>query len=338
MKNIFSALVSIGAAVALWATPSGAETTEVVIGAYVIPGSPTEIVFNDYAERLKAESKGALVPNMLIHGEGGAEEQVLTSLRRGRIHIASLSTLVLSNLIPELGLLSGPYLYNTVDEYDFVHDTYVLPRLKEFAAEKNLVALRWLDLGQQHIYAKKPILTPADIKGVPIRVSQDPAAKLFLEAAGADVIYLPSPDVIPALQTGLVEGGITPTVAYAQTGLTPEAPHFTLVGYTQIGNLLVVNKAWLDGLPPDLAEIVTSTFTSSDEIRKIMRTMERDELARQKEFGFTAHQLTRAQLDTWKAAAQGVNEDLIQSIGGRAQELYDLIIEGRTDYAIRIGG
>lgn len=324
-----AAIASLAMAPAAWAqTPR-----EVAVGAYVIPGTPADTLFKDYGKRLAADSNGALAPNMLIHGEAGPEEQVLTAIRRGRIHVASLSTLVLSGIIPELGLLSAPYLFDSQDEFDAVLDSTIIPEANALAADKGLVALRWIALGPQNLYAKKPILTPDAIKGVRIRVSQDLAAKLFMEAVGADVIYLANTDTVPALQTGMLDGGLTPTIAYAQTGLTPEAPHFALLEFTQIGNLLVANKSWLDQLPPELAALVTGSFAPNLEIRRVLRAISDDALVRQKEFGFTAYPLTPEQHAAWRRSASGVVENLIKQIGGKTQALYDAIQAGRRAYA-----
>ena len=325
----------ISGASAIIASPAFAQSKarEVAIGAYVIPGSPSEVLFNDYARKIAADSKGALAPNMLIHGEGGSEEQVLTAIRRGRIHVASLSTLVLSSIIPEMALLSAPYLFDSIPEFDFVLENTIIPRANALAADKGLVALRWIELGPQNLYSKKPIVTPDQIKNVRIRVSQDTAAKAFMEALGADVIYLASPDVLPSLQTGLIEGGITPTIAYAQTGLPPEAPHFTLFEYTEIGNLLVAGKSWLESLPADQADLIKGAFAPNAEIRTVLRGLAADALARQKEYGFTAHALTPDQMAQWRAIGQSTIKPLIEEIGGKSQELYDAIQAGRQQFA-----
>ena len=126
--------------------------------------------------------------------------------------------------MPEVGVLTIPFLHDSLDEVDFIVDTVIIPRVNQLAADKGLVALRWLELGPQNIFARKPILTPADAKSVRIRTTQDLATKLFLEAAQADVIYLPSPDVIPSLQTGLLDGGVT-LVPQLQV-LTLQREHF----------------------------------------------------------------------------------------------------------------
>jgi TRAP-type C4-dicarboxylate transport system substrate-binding protein len=334
MMSSFSRRSLIASAAALAAAPAFA-ATEVAVGAYVIPGSPGARLFTDFAAALKAKSNGALAPNMLIHGEGGSEEQVLTALRRGRIHVASLSTLVLSGTIPEIGVLTIPFLFDSVAELDFVVDSVVIPRIDALAADKGLTALRWLELGPQNIFARKPILAPSDAKNVRIRTTQDIATKLYLEAVQADVIYLPSPDVIPSLQTGLLDGGVTPAIAYAETGLVRDAPHYSLVGFCQVGNLILANKKWLEGLPPDLSAIVGESFADNAAIRALIRGFVAAGLARQKELGFTAYEMNTQQRAAWKAAAAGIDAKVIAELGGASQSLFDAVQAGKRAFTSR---
>ena len=181
MRDLFAALAL--APVMLLAS-NASEAEDVNIGGFIIPGSIAAGLFYDYEERLVEESDGVLEPNLLIHGEGGPEEQILTGIRRGRIHVASLSTLVLSNIVPELTYLSAPFLFDSKDQFDHVVDTQFIEIFAPLLEERDLTILRWLDLGGQNIYANKPILWPRDAVGVRLRSTQDLASRLFLESVG----------------------------------------------------------------------------------------------------------------------------------------------------------
>jgi TRAP-type C4-dicarboxylate transport system substrate-binding protein len=106
-----------------------------------------------------------------------------------------------------------------------------------------------------------------------------------------------------------------------------------MIEYTQIGNMVVASKAWLDALPPDQAALVSSAFASNAEIRAVLRALVADALARQKEFGFTAYELTPEQRAAWRAASAGVNDRLIAEIGGKTRDFYDAIQAGRRAFA-----
>ncbi len=310
-----------------------AQAEQVEIGGFVIPGSPAATVFYDYAERLEAQSEGRLTPQLLIHGEGGPEEQILSGVRRGRIKVASLSSLVLSNILPELGYLGAPFLFDSKAEFDHVVDTVFFEVFTSLMAEKGLTILRWLDLGGQNIYANRPILWPQEAEGVRLRATQDIAARLFLESVGADVIYITSPETIPGLQTGLIDGGLTPTIAYTGTGLVPEAPHFMLTEHFFLGGFLLANTNWLDGLyEPDRRAVIDS-FASTAGVRTIIAGMTATALANAGGEGFTAHVFTKDQRAAWKAASAGTHQRLIREIGGQTQAVADAINAGRTAYA-----
>lgn len=309
------------------------QAEEVQVGGFVIPGSPAASIFYDYAEQLSIKSNGDLTANLLIHGEGGPEEQILTGIRRGRIKVASLSTLVLSNIVPELGYLGAPFLFDSKEEFDYVVDTTILKTFAPLLADKNLTILRWLDLGGQNIYANRPILWPKDAIGVKLRATQDLAARLFLESVGADVIYLTSPETIPGLQTGLIDGGLTPTIAYAGTGLVPDAPHFMLTEHFFLGGFLVANKSWLEGLSPEHRAIIADSFASTDDVRSIIAGMNDDALANATEQGFTAYPFSAVQRAAWTSMSVGTHRRLVAEIGGTTSDIADAIAVGRAAFA-----
>lgn len=326
MKRLLLAVCLIGCS-----APAVAEDVE--IGGFIIPGSQAANVFYDYADRIETESKGALKPQLLIHGEGGPEEQILSGTRRGRLKLATLSSLVLSNIVPEVAYLGAPFLFDSKEEFDYVVDHVFFDVFAPLFAEKGLTIIRWVDLGGQNIYANKPILWPKDAVGMRLRATQDIAARLFLESVGADVIYITSPETIPGLQTGLIDGGLTPTVAYAGTGLVPDAQHFMLTQHFFLGGFFLANTNWLESLSPDHRAIITDMFASTDELRRVIAGMNADGLASADEEGFTAHHFSAEQRAAWKAASVGTHEPLVREIGGKAQDVADAIQAGREAFS-----
>lgn len=315
----------------LVATTASAETVE--IGGFIIPGSPAATVFYDYADRIEADSNGTLTPQLLIHGEGGPEEQILSGVRRGRIKLATLSSLVLSNVVPEIAYIGAPFLFESKEEFDYVVDHVFFEIFTPLFAKKGLTLIRWVDLGGQNIYANKPILWPKDALGMRLRATQDIAARMFLDSVGADVIYITSPQTIPGLQTGLIDGGLTPTVAYTGTGLIAEAPHYMLTQHFFLGGFLLANARWLDGLSEANRRVIFDTFASTDEVRNVIAGMNADGLASADEQGFTAHVFSPEQRAAWRAASIDTHAPLIQEIGGRTQFVADAIEAGKAAFA-----
>ena len=244
---------------------------EVAIGAYILPGSPSDGLFKDFAAALDdaaldESGGGGLKSNLMIYGEAGSEEQQLAALRRGRMQVASISSLVLSNVMPEIEITMAPFLFDTLEEFDFVLDTYLLDEFQTLVAEKGLTVLRWLEFGGQNFYGKKPILWPEDVKGYRMRASSDTATKVIWEVLDADLIFLPSSDLLSALQTGLLDGGAAVPLVYGGVGISEQASHYTLSSHFYIGALFMANTQWLNALPEPLRRIVVESFASTDEI------------------------------------------------------------------------
>jgi TRAP-type C4-dicarboxylate transport system substrate-binding protein len=317
--------------------PAVAQTPrETVVAAYVVPGAPASVVVENFAAKIGPLSQGRLATKVLIHGEAGSEEQVLAGLRRGRVQVASVGNAPLGTLVPEMGLINMPFLAYSQDEFDFIFDHYLRGELTRLLAEKGLLALHWIELGPSNIYSTVPIVAVEDIKGLPIRATFDEGTKAFLTAVGADVIPLPTPEVLPALQTGMIKGATSVAIAYVGTGLAEAAPHYTLTEHQYTGVFIVVDAAWHAGLDDVARAALVEAMPSTDEIRKFFRDLERRELDDAKTL--TIHRPTPDQRLAWAAAAARSHPAILRAIGGRAQQMYDRMQDLRADFAVRTGG
>lgn len=149
----------------VWAPPAWAQPKEAIVAAYVVPGAPASVLIEGFADKIAPLSQDRLTTKRLIYGEAGSEEQVMASLRRGRVHVASLGNAPLATVVSEMGLISVPFLADSHEEFVYIFDTYLRGTLTDLLAEHGMIALHWIELGPSHIYAKSPIVDVADIKG-----------------------------------------------------------------------------------------------------------------------------------------------------------------------------
>lgn len=335
--RILLALLAPGL-LALAACGGGDSSVEVVtIGGTAAPNTPGEQIWLNFARDAEAGSGGRLEIRPLIYGQLGSEEQLLSGLRRGRIQFANLSAQVTSTLVPELSLLYAPFLFDDEAEADFVYDRYLTDIYTGLLAEHGLHLVTWYEIGFHSVYARnEPIILPADAAGRRFRVSAAINARLFAEAIGADVIPLGYGDIVPSLQTGLIDAGENSISLFARTGISAEAPHFTLTRHAFGVSVIVADKRWWDGLPADLRQLVADAFPSVGESRQVTRAQDIADLA-DATLGIQVHALTAGQRQQWIAATAGVTEQLIDMIGGRGREVYDLIRAGKAAYAAQQG-
>lgn len=267
-----------------------------------------------------------------IRGEVGTEEQMLTALRRNRIQIGGITMWGLAGIIPESAVPMIPFLFESTEEVDFVFDNYLQDLFTELLAERGLVFLDWSEVGWSNLYSNTPVLTPADADGLKIRGSPNFAAQAFLQSVGADSIPLGTADIAPALQTGLVDGGLSSMVFfyYALSGFATDVTE-THQSYDQ--GIQMANKQWWDTLSADQRSTIRGAFypigPARADVRDLIKELRSDLVAR----GLSVHSLTADQRAQWVEAAAPSHSIILDEIGGRADDVYAAIKEGKRAFA-----
>jgi len=306
----------------------------VTIGGTTTPNTPGEATWLGFRDRVEAAAGGRIRFRPLIYGQLGSEEQLLSSLRRGRIQYANLSAQAVGTLVPELSLLYAPYLFADYAEADYVYDRYLTDIYRGLLAEKDLHLITWYEIGFHHVYAKEPIILPGDAIGRRFRVSTSLNARLFAEAIGADVIPLGFGEIVSSLQTGLITAGENAVSLYARTGIAGEAPHLTLTAHCLGVSVIVSQKQWWAGLPEADRRLMADSFPGIEATRRAIRQQTEDDLALGEKIGIVVHPLTDGQRDEWRQVTAPVTEKLIDALGGRSREIYATIQRARAEYRV----
>ncbi|MCB2106137.1 MAG: TRAP transporter substrate-binding protein [Rhodobacteraceae bacterium] len=269
-----------------------------------------------------------------IRGETGNEEQMLTALRRNRVQIGGITMWGLAGIIPEAAVPMVPFLFDSRDEVDFVFDNYLVAPFTEMLRENGLTFLLWSEVGWSNLYAKRAVLTLDDIKGMKVRGSPNFAAQAFLQSVGADSVPLGIADIAPALQTGLVDGGLS-SLTFFYYGFRTFATDVTQLHQSYDQGVQIANAAWWDSMSAAQQRAFREAFVPIDRARAQLRALEDEILEKLKLEGIRVHALTPEQRSAWAEATRPVHAQVIANIGGRAQEIYDIILDGKRAFAAR---
>lgn len=246
---------------------------QVRLSSLSIPNTPWHDFWLRFDESLRENGGDEIELDMFIAGELGGEETALANLRRGRVQIGGFAMQGIATLIPELNVLLLPYMFDSRDEVAFVMDNYVTEAFARLFAEKNLALIQWSEVGWFYIYSKHAILTPEDAQGVSMRASNAMGSRIFADAIGADQIPLSFPEVIPALQTNLIESGQSGVGMYTLAGMAKQAPHLTLTRHAFDMGPILMNKPWLDGLSEKHRRIILASVEEVNASRRAIRSM-----------------------------------------------------------------
>lgn len=322
----------LGALLCFFSFTVGAQTTQLIVASSAAPGSTIKDHFITFEKTLNETFDGDIAITLLLDGEAGSEETSLSGLRRGRVHFSAVSVAAAATAIPELAVLMMPYLFDSDEEADFVLDNYVFEPFQDLYRDKGLTLIRWLDSGWAVIYGRKPILLPEDAAGYRMRSASALTAQAFLEAVDADVIPLTFADIIPALQTGLVDGGATSPFMYLTGGHYEHAPEMTLTRHALNPGTIIANAAWFESLSPKNQQALKDAYAPSSVLRADTRRQTCDSYGTLRDRGITIHALNLNQEQAWKSAVIPTHEAMITNIGGEARAIYAAILNGKTAF------
>lgn len=308
------------------------EVTEITAAGTAFPNTIGETHWFTFRRRVEEGTRGRFRVRMLVHGQF-SEEQIAAGLRRGRVQIGNLSAMMTSTLVPETAMLYAPFLFESEEEADFVYDHFLTELFTSLLAAQSLHLVSWSEIGFHHIYSVTPVLSPADMRGRRFRVSASEASRLFGEALAADVIPLGFGEIVPSLQTGLIEAGENSLSLYVRTGTSGEASHVTLTAHCFGMSVIVADKVWWDGLADADREIIAHAYPSIAETRRDTREEAQRDLENAQSFGITPRWPERAERDQWAAAVAHVPDELARAVGGQSRLVLETIADGKAAFA-----
>ena len=309
-----------------------AQVTEITAAGTAFPNTVGEQQWFDFQRNVEEGTGGRIKVRMLVHGQLGSEEQIVSGLRRDRVQVGNLSAMVASTIVPETAILYAPFLFDSEQQADFVYDHFLTELFTTLFAEQGLHLMRWNEIGFHHIYSVTPVLSPDDMRGRRFRVSASVASRLFAKAFAADVIPQPFGDIVPSLQTGLIEAGENSVSMYVRTGTSGEAPHLTLTAHCFGMSVIVADKAWWDRLTEADRRVMAGAYPSIEESRRVTREEAAHDLENAADFGIVPRRLDAAERTAWAATVSHVPGELAAAVGGRSNLVLATIAEGRIAF------
>jgi len=238
--------------------PAAAAATVVLRLAETHPADyPTTKGDFEFARLVKERSNGRIQIEVYPSSQLGEEKAAIEQVQFGAIDITRVSISPLSAFVPAFDALQMPYLYRSAD-----HMWKVLkgPIGKQFLTSlepSGFVGLCWYESGARSFYnSKRVVKTPADLKGMKIRVQQAPLMMDMVTALGAVPTPMDFGEVYSALQTGVVDGAENNWPSYYSTSHYEVAKYFTLDEHTRVPEIMIASKISMDKLSKADQELI----------------------------------------------------------------------------------
>ncbi len=323
LVGLLAAVATLGAVptAAVAETPYKSEyRLSLVLGTAFPWGKGGQIWADLVKERTKGRINIKLYPGVsLIQGDQTRE---FSALRQGVIDMAVGSTINWSPQVRQLNLFSMPFLMPDYAAMDALTQGEVGKQMFATLDKAGVVPLAWGENGYRELSnSKRPVRTPADLKGMKIRVVGSP---LFLDtftALGANPTQMSWADAQPAFASGAVDGQENPLSIFTAAKLHNVAQkNITLWGYVADPLIFVVNKeVWASWTPADQAIVRQAALDAGKQEIEIARKgliepgqpLLKDIAA----LGVTVTQLTPAEREAFVKATRPVYEKWKKTIG-----------------------
>lgn len=261
-----------GGAAAMLSACGPAELNRPLLAADILPeGFPTVEAVKYMGKLMSERSNGRLSVKMFSGGQLGSERDTLEITSFGgldinRIAIAPLNTFEPLTIIPAL-----PFLFRSTAHMRGAMDGAPGDAILNALKPHGLVGLCFYDSGERSFYnTKRPIFTPADLKGLKIRVQNSDLYVSMVKGLDADATPMAFGEVYQALVQGVIDGAENNWPSYESTRHFEAAPFYSLTRHVMAPEILVMSLSRWEKLSPTDREIVKQSARDSVPVMREM--------------------------------------------------------------------
>ena len=273
-----------------------------VFAATLVTGAQAETLrFGHYANTSDTPHKAAMMFKWIVEdmtdkalevevypaGELGNSANSLQGVRLGTIDITVTGNPYFTSFAPQVNVLDLPFLFESPQHAYRVLDGEVGEELMDSINAVGLQGLAFWEIGFRNLTNnERPIHGPADLEGLKLRTTPNPAHIEAFTLLGANPAPMPFAELYSALQTGTVDGQENPTTHIYHSNFHEVQKYLSITEHAYTAAPLVMNQAKFDSLPEDQQEAlrVAARISAAYE-RELNRVLETSSLEAMKAAG-----------------------------------------------------
>lgn len=276
-RQFLRSLLAVAAAAA-FAAPVWAQAPIVIKFSHVVandtPKGHAAEFFKKKAEEL---TKGRVKVEVYANSTLYKDKEEMEALQIGAVQMLAPSLAKFGPLgVKEFEVFDLPYIF---DNYDDLHKVTQGPTgrmLLDKLDAKGVKGLAYWDNGFKSFSANKPLKTPADFKGLKMRIQSSKVLESQMRSLGSLPQVLAFSEVYQALQTGVVDGTENPISNLYTQKMHEVQKHLTLTEHGYLGYAVITNKKFWDGLPADIRKQLEEAMDQSTRYANQIAKMEND--------------------------------------------------------------
>ncbi len=254
MKPSLAALALLGL---IAAAPASAQDIRIRFAHSLSTSEPAHAAAEFFARNVAARTNGRVQIQVFPGEQLGSGKEVNEMIRQGANVMNITDPGYLSDFVPDIGVLNGPYLVRTPAEYNklLASDWYKgIEKRLEQAGFRLIMANGFF--GQRHLIADKPVRTPADMAGMTVRVPPNTMWIETFKAMGARPTTVQWSEVYNALQQNVVAGAEAPLGSLWGAKLHEVRKVISTTGHFTAFVTWPINAGYFNKLPADVQKVL----------------------------------------------------------------------------------
>jgi TRAP-type transport system periplasmic protein len=217
-----------------------------------------------FKQLVEVETGGTVEVKLFPAGQLGGEREIAEATKLGTIQMCMISG-PLANFFKEAQVLDIPYLFSSYPVAWKVMDGWFGKEMAEECLKKTgMRILAYDQVGFRNFTnSARPIKTPADLKGLKIRVMESPVYLALVRSLGASPTPIPWTETYTALQQKVTDGQENPVTSIKFAKLYEVQKYLTLDGHTYGVSFILMNEKFFQSLPKDTQAIVKNVAVSA---------------------------------------------------------------------------
>ncbi|MEP7183978.1 MAG: TRAP transporter substrate-binding protein DctP [Betaproteobacteria bacterium] len=276
------------------------------ISHQVPPAHHMTKLLEGFAADVKQRTNGGVEVQLYGSEQLAKAAENFPAVARGTIEAAMSVNFQWGTTIPEMSVTMIPYAMGDLERIKRFPASEARKFLDEKLAARGVKSVAWLYITRETIVtsSKKPIVALDDFKGVKIR-GLNTLTDNALTAVGASPSAMPGSEVYQALQSGVLDAGLTDlSAAYSRKYF--EVQKFGTVGpiFTIYFHMFVNPQWWAKLTPAHQASITAAAAKAEQEAIGVTEATAAAALKDLQGKGMTIHVQSKAEQDAWRAAME----------------------------------
>jgi C4-dicarboxylate-binding protein DctP len=300
-------------------TPALAQAPIVIKFSHVVaPDTPKgkgSLKFKELAEKY---TNGKVTVEVYPNSQLYKDNEELQALQLGAVQMLAPSLAKFGPLgVREFEVFDLPFILPNKAALRKVCDGPLGTKLMKLLEPKGIVGLAYWDNGFKVMSANKPLLMPADFRGLKMRIQSSKVLEAQMRALGAIPQVMAFSEVYQALATGVVDGTENPP-SNEYTQKMHEVQKYTILSdHGYVGYAVIVNKRFWDGLPADIRAALTKAIKEATDFTNEIAQKENDEALEEirKSGKSQLVTLTAEQKAAWRKALEPVYAEMTGRVG-----------------------